>query len=105
MTEIQISGFTLFLTAISIFMLAVYIEKKKHYTLFAGWDSSRISDHDACGKMMCRGLKLFSLVMGLSGGFIFFTQIGGEPFILATTVVSLIPLVFYIAKARKLYWS
>lgn len=105
MTEVQITGISLLLTALSVYFLALYIEKTKHYSLFAGWDSSRISDIDACGKMMCKGLKVFALVMGLGGAFIFLTQTGGETAILVFTLVPLAPLLHYIFKARRLYWS
>lgn len=105
MSEIQMSGFVLLLTAISIVILAIYIERKKHYSLFAGWDASRISNHDDCGRMMCKGLKSFALVMGLGGGFLILTQIGGDLLVLAITLLSLGPLIHYIFKARKLYWN
>ena len=53
MSEIQFAGLSLvFLGGLPAFLLANYIEKNKHYSLFSGWDTSRISDEDACGKMM-----------------------------------------------------
>ena len=105
MTEYQISGLALVLAgAIPCYLLAVYIEKHKHYSLFSGWDPSKISDQDACGKMMCKGIKAFSVVLGLGGVFIFLTRMGGDIVIIAITVSSLIPLMYYLLRARKLYW-
>ncbi|GJM12628.1 MAG: hypothetical protein DHS20C12_10310 [Pseudohongiella sp.] len=106
MTEAQISGLALMFAAVfPCYFLAVYIEKHKHYTLFSGWDASRISDEDACGKMMCQGVKVFSWVMAAGGAFIFVTGLNGDVAIIAITVLSLAPLMYYILRSRKLYWK
>jgi len=106
MTGIQVAGLSfVFGVALPCFLLANYIEKNKHYALFSGWDPSRISDEDACGKLMCTGLRAFALTMGLVGVFIFLTQLGGDLLLMAVTLFSPVPLVYYILKARNLYWT
>lgn len=106
MTEIQVAGLSLvFAGALPCFLLANYIEKNKHYALFSGWDPSRISDEEACGKLMCTGLRAFALTMGLGGAFIFLTQLGGDLLIMAVALFSALPLAYYFLKARKLYWT
>jgi hypothetical protein len=106
MSDAQLTGLSLLLAgALPCYLLAVYIQKYKHWSLFSGWDASRISDHDACGKMMCNGIKAFSLVMGLGGAFIFVTGLGGSPLILVITVFSIVSLMYYVLSARRLYWK
>lgn len=106
MTEAQVAGLSLvFMAALPCFLLANYIGKSKHYSLFSGWDPARISDEDACGKLICAGLRAFALTMGLVGVFIFLTQLGGDLLLMAVTLFSPVPLVYYILKARKLYWT
>ena len=106
MTETQISGLSLLLAgALPCSLLAVYIQKHRHWSLFSGWDASRISDHDACGKMMCYGVKAFSLVMGLGGVLTFLTGMSGGAIILLITGLSIGVLMYYIRSAKKLYWK
>lgn len=105
MTEMQIAGLSIILAgALPCFLLANYIEKNKHYSLFSGWDPARISDEDACGKLMCTGIRAFALTMGLGGVFLFLTQRGGDLRVFTVALLPVAPLLYYVFKARKLYW-
>ena len=106
MSEIQFAGLSLvFLGGLPAFLLANYIEKNKHYSLFSGWDPARISDEDACGKMMCHGLRVFAMVMGLGGASMLVLNTGSNQFIVALVIFSAAPLLYYTFKARKLYFN
>ncbi|MEC7188781.1 MAG: hypothetical protein VXW45_10090 [Pseudomonadota bacterium] len=54
MSEPQLSGLLFILIgALPTYLLTNYIEKGKHWTLFSGWDPSKIRDQDAYGAMLC----------------------------------------------------
>ena len=92
MSELQIAGIAIVvLGAVPCYLLARYIENRKHYSLFAGWDPSRISDEDAYGKLLCKGLKGFSFVMGLCGILVFSALINGELSITSALVLPAVP--------------
>ncbi len=104
MTELQIVGLVILLSgALPFYLLAVYIEKGKHYSLFAGWNPSKISDEDAYGAMLCKGLRGFSIVMGLGCVAVFFNLTGVIFFVVSIVILPAIPLFYYILKAKKFF--
>jgi len=107
MNENQLVGITLIITFIVIYFFAVYIEKSERFTLFSGWNSKKMTNPKAYGKMLCKSLKIFSIIFGLVGLLVLIIQPSDElllaSIILASTVLSSAVLVYYIFKAKKLY--
>jgi len=68
MSELQLSGLLFILIgALPTYLLTNYIEKGKHWTLFSGWDPSKIRDQDAYGAMLCKGVRTFSFSIRCHG--------------------------------------
>lgn len=104
MSELEVASLiTLLVGALPCYLLALYIEKRKHYSLFAGWDTSKISDENAYGGMLCTDLKSFSFVVALGYALTFFDVIGMVFFIACIIVLLIVPLVYYMLKVRKCY--
>ena len=104
MSEFQVAGLLMIVTgSIPIYLLANHIEKEKHYSLFTGWDPAKITDEDACGKILCKGLRSFSVALAVLGLAIFFNMVRGELFVVAGIAVTLAPMLFYILRAKNLY--
>lgn len=104
MSEVQLTAVILILlAALPVALSAWYIEKKKNYHLISGWDASKISDADAYVKLICRGLYGFALLTAIVtlGPFLF--EMSTLAFAAALAFAPLMPLVFYITKANKLY--
>ena len=104
MEEFQFAGLALVLLgALPIYLLARHIEKHKHWSLFAGWDPSKISDQDAYGMHLCRALKAFSVLFGLGGAMLFFGIASGELMLFAVVILPVLPLFYQMSRAKALY--
>ena len=68
MSELQLSGLLfLLIGALPSYLLTNYIDKGKHWTLFSGWDPSKIRDQNAYGSILCKGVRMFSLAFAVLG--------------------------------------
>ncbi|MGB0230585.1 MAG: hypothetical protein ACPF89_04465 [Pseudohongiellaceae bacterium] len=104
MSELQLSGLLFILIgALPIYLLTNYIEKGKHWTLFSGWDPSKIRDQDAYGAMLCEGVRTFSFAFAVMGILMMLGVVANEPLILMGTLVCLAPLFFYMHRAKRLF--
>ena len=104
MEEFQFAGLALILLgALPIYLLARHIERHKHWSLFAGWDPSKIEDEDAYGMQLCKGMKGFSILFGIGGALLFFDLAGGELLLVAVAILPAVPLFYQIRRAKSLY--
>lgn len=104
MGEFLIAGLLVILVgSLPCYLLANHIEKNKHYSLFSGWDPSKITDEDAYAKLLCKGLRMFSLLFGLGGILFMLNIVRQEIVILFLVVIPLIPMLYYMAKAKREY--
>lgn len=104
MENFQFAGLAIILLgAVPCYLLAQHIEKHKHWGLFAGWDPSKISDEDAYGTQLCKGIRGFSIAFGLGGTLLFLNLARGELMIAGVVILSALPMFYYIGIAKSLY--
>lgn len=104
MGEAQVAAIALLLTGVlPVYALAEWIRRGKHYSLIAGWDPERITDHEACARVILNGIRGFAFVMGLGSVLLFFGLIGMGVFVLVITILPLVPLLFAIVQANRKY--
>ena len=104
MTDFEIAGLVIFMIgALPSYLLAEFIQRRRKYSLFAGWDPSKIKDEEAYAKTLCNGLRGFALVMALGCALLYFNVIGIVLFAAFVVVFPAVPLVHYILKAKRHY--
>ena len=104
MSELQLSGLLFILIgALPTYLLTNYIEKGKHWTLFSGWDPSKIRDQDAYGAMLCKGVKTFSFAFAVMGILMMLGVVANDMLILIGTLACLAPLFFSMHRAKRLF--
>jgi len=105
MTEHQLAGLIVLATSCIIYFLAVFIERSKRYTWFSGWNPENMTDPESYGKMLCKSLKIFSMILGLGSLFMIFVKNLSESQFVFITLISLvlsfIALIYYMLKAKK----
>ena len=104
MEELQFAGLAIiFLGAVPCYLLAQHIEKNKHWSLFSGWDPSKIADEDAYGEQLCKGLRGFSIAFGFGGALLLFNLASGELMIAAIVILPALPMLYYMKNAKSSY--
>ena len=104
MSERQLSGLLFILIgALPTYLLTNYIEKGKHWTLFSGWDPSKIRDQDAYGAMLCKGVRTFSFAFAVIGILMMLGIVATDMLMLIGTLACLAPLFFSMHKAKRLF--
>ena len=93
----------LFFGALSSYLLTNITEKGEHWALFSGWNSSKIRDHDACGSMLCNGVRMFSLAFAVMGILMMLDVVANDMLFLIGTFVYLAPLFFSMHRAKRLF--
>lgn len=106
MTELQFAAtLVIVLGALPVYILAMWIERKKQYSLFAGWEPERISDQDACGRLYCKSLKWSAGALALICIPLFFNYDNALVLGISICVFPIIPLIWAMIYARKNYLS
>jgi len=104
MTEYQFSGLLIILVGVvPAYFLANYIQKHKRYSLFSGWDPSKIRDEEAYGNTLCKGLRVFAFTLGMLAIAIFLNLARSDMAVIFSSLVTMVPLFYYMVKAKKLY--
>ena len=104
MSELQLSGLLfLLIGALPSYLLTNYIGKGKHWTLFSGWDPSKIRDQNAYGSMLRKGVRMFSLAFAVLGILMMLGVVANDMLILIGTFVCLAPLFFSMHRAKRLF--
>ena len=104
MSELQLSGLLFILIgALPSYLLTNCIKKGKHWTLFSGWDSSKIREQDAYGSMLCKGVRTFTLAFAVLGILMMLGVVANDMLILMGTFVCLSPLFFSMHRAKRLF--
>lgn len=104
MNENQIGGLlVILLGALPCFAIAIYTLKTRSYHLFTVWDPSKIANEDAYGKMLCKGVISCSLLIAVAGILMVANILNNEMVALGAVFFAIVPLFYYMNKAKRLY--
>jgi hypothetical protein len=93
----------LLIGAVPAYLIANSIEREKNYSRLAGWDADKISDPDACARLLCNGVRSFAIVMGLVCLLRFIGVIDMQLYLPCMIVLPAIPLLFCVVRAKRKY--
>jgi len=103
MNETLVLPMICLLTAIFISWIGWAIGPKKMHYLIAGWNPDAVTDHDAFGNTIARGLFEGAAVMAVAAALAYFSIVSIFVAGIVFAFVPMFPIVFRLIQAKRKY--